>query len=105
MSSDSKSGIPSNEELIEELTKNLESSAIKTDFPVDDVSHHSESDSEFDTNINEENEIRDEDYIYDKLLKERDDKLPEEKKRVSIRIYFILLFNICDIIIDSKFKK
>lgn len=92
MSSDSKSGIPSNEELIEELTKNLESSAIKTDFPSDDVvSHHSESDSEFDTNVNEENEIRDEDYIDDTLLKERDDKLPEEKKRVSLRIYNLYL--------------
>jgi len=91
MSSDSKNGIPSNEELIEELTKNLESSAIKTDFSRGDESHHSESDSEVDTNVNEENEIRDEDYINDTLLKERDDKLPEEKKRVSISIYIILL--------------
>jgi len=91
MSSDSKKGIPSNEELIEELTKNLESSAIKTDFSGGDESHHSESDSEVDTNINEENEIRDEDYIDDALLKERDDKLPEEKKRVSISIYIIQL--------------
>lgn len=86
MSSDSKSGIPSNEEIIEELTKDLEDSAIKTDFSGDDASHHNESDSECDTNVNEENEIRDEDYIDDKLLKERDDQLPEEKKRVSIRI-------------------
>lgn len=91
MSSDSKKGIPSNEELIEELTKNLESSAIKTDFSDGDVSHHSESDTEVETNVNEENEIRDEDYIDDTLLKERDDKLPEEKKLVSIRIYVILL--------------
>lgn len=91
MSSDSKKGIPSNEELIEELTKNLESSAIKTDFSDGDVSHHSESDTGVETNVNEENEIRDEDYIDDILLKERDDKLPEEKKRVSIRIYVILL--------------
>jgi len=94
MSSDSKSGIPSNEEIIEELTKDLESSAIKTDISGDDVSHHSESDSEFDNNVNEENEIKDEDYIDDTLLQARDDKLPEDKKRVSISIYIILLFNI-----------
>lgn len=92
MSADSKSGIPSNEEIIEELTKDLESSAIKTDFSGDDGSHHSESDSEFDTNVNEENEVRDEDYIDDTLLKERDDKLSEDKKRVSIRFYIFILY-------------
>ncbi|XP_025201205.1 tetratricopeptide repeat protein 1 [Melanaphis sacchari] len=81
MSSNNKSGIPSNEEIIEELTKDLESSAIKTDISGDDASHHSESDSEFDTNVNEENEVKDEDYIDDTLLQARDDKLPEEKKR------------------------
>jgi len=96
MSADSKSGIPSNEEIIEELTKDLESSVSKTDFSGDDGSHHSESDSEFDTKVNEENEeneVRDEDYIDDTLLKERDDKLPEEKKRVGKSFYIILLLN------------
>lgn len=85
MSSDSgKSGIPSNEEVIDELTKDLRSSAIKTDScDDDDKSHVSGSDSEAETPSNEETEIRDEDYIDDKLLKERDEKLSEEEKQVG----------------------
>lgn len=84
-SSDSKSGIPSNEEVVDELTKNLKSSAIKTDSCGDSASHVSESDSESDTHVNEEietQEIQDEDYIDDKLLNERDEKLSEDEKRV-----------------------
>lgn len=86
MSSDSKSGIPSNDEVIEKLTKDLRDSAIKTDSCDDNASHISESDSETETEtqVNEETEIKDEDYIDDALLKERDEKLPEEEKRVSI---------------------
>lgn len=84
MSSDGKSGIPSNEEVIEELTKDLKSSAIKSDSCGDDVSRDNESDSESDTPADEETEIKEEDYIDDKLLKERDEKLSEEEKRVTI---------------------
>lgn len=86
MSSDSgKSGIPSNEEVIDELTKDLKNSAIKTDSCGDDnISHLSGSDLEAEIPLNEETEIRDEDYIDDKLLKERDEKLSEEEKRVGI---------------------
>lgn len=84
MSSDSKSGIPSNEEVIEELTKDLKSSAIKSDSCGNDVSHDNESDSESDTPANEETEVKEEDYIDDKLLKERDENLSEEEKRVSL---------------------
>lgn len=95
MSSDSKSGIPSNEKIIEELTKDLESSAIKTDNnSVDDASHHNDSDLESEANVNEEDEVKDEDYIDETVLKARDDNLPEETLRVSIRINIILLFNI-----------
>lgn len=94
MSSDSKSGIPSNEKIIEELTKDLESSAIKTDNSGDDASHHNDSDLESEANLNEENEVKDEDYIDETILKARDDNLPEETLRVSIRINIILLFNI-----------
>lgn len=84
MSSDSKNGIPSNEEVIEELTKDLKDSAIKTDSCYDNPSHVSESDSETETQVNDEIEIKDEDYIDDVLLKERDEKLPGKEKRVSI---------------------
>jgi len=94
MSSDSKSGIPSNEKIIEELTKDLESSAIKTENSVDDASHHDDSDLESEANVNEEDEVKDEDYIDETILKARDDNLPEETLRVSIRINIILLFNI-----------
>jgi hypothetical protein len=84
-SENGKSGIPSNEEVINELTKDLKNSAIKTDSCGDnDVSHVSELDSEAEIPLNEENEIRDEDYINDKLLKERDEKLSEEEKRVGL---------------------
>ncbi|CAH1722817.1 tetratricopeptide repeat protein 1 [Aphis gossypii] len=82
MSSDSKSGIPSNEKIIEELTKDLESSAIKTDNnSVDDASHHNDSDLESEANVNEEDEVKDEDYIDETVLKARDDNLPEETLR------------------------
>lgn len=84
MSSEDKSRIPSNEEVIEELTKDLKKSAIKTDDEQGDyTSHHSESDSESDPhNIKEETEIRDEDYIDDKIIQERDEKLSKEEIRV-----------------------
>lgn len=87
MSSDSKSGVPSNEEVIDELTKDLRDSAIKTDSYDDSASHISESDSETDAQVNKDTEIKDEDYIDDTLLKERDEQLPEEEKRVSINHY------------------
>lgn len=83
MSSSSKSGIPTNEEVIEELTKDLKSSAIKADS-FDNTPPHSESEPE--TDVNEETEVKDEDYIDDILLKERDDKLSEEEKRVSVTV-------------------
>lgn len=84
MSSDRKNEIPSNDEVIEELTKNLKDSAIKTDTFGNDSTHHiSESDIESDNQVNEETEVRDADYIEDKLLKDRDDELSEEEKRVS----------------------
>lgn len=84
MSSNGKSDIPSNEEIVEELTKDLRNLSAKTDSCDDDVSHCSESESENEPQENEETEIRDADYIDDKLLKERDDKLSDEEKRVSI---------------------
>lgn len=86
MSSNSgdKSGIPSNEKVIEELTKDLRSSAIGSDSCADNVSRLSESDSENDTCAGEETETKDEDYIDDKLLEERDEQLSEEAKQVGI---------------------
>lgn len=79
-SANNKSGIPSNEELVDELTKDLRSSAIKAD-----TSHLSESDSESEPRMNEETpETREEDYIDDAQLKERDEHLSEEEKRVGI---------------------
>lgn len=88
MSKSSGSGIPSNEEVIDELTKDLKSSAIRDDTCDDDgTSHQSESEPETDAHDNEEIEIREKDYIDDNLLKERDDKLSEEEKRVSVTIY------------------
>jgi len=83
MSSDGgRSGIPSNEEVIEELTKDLKSSAIKSDScNDDDVSRLSESGSDDDTRIDEAAETKDEDYIDDSVLKERDEQLSDEKKR------------------------
>lgn len=86
MSSDSKSGIPSNDEVIEELTKDLKDSAIKNDSCDDNACHISGSDSETETEtqVNEETEKKDEDYIDNALLKERDEKLSEEEKLVSI---------------------
>lgn len=84
MSSDRTNEIPSNDEVIDELTKNMKASAIKTDSFDDDTTRRiSESDKESDTPANEETEIRDVDYIEDNLLKERDEKLSEEEKRVS----------------------
>lgn len=86
MSSDGdRNGIPSNEEIIEELTKDLKSSAIKNDSCDDDnVSRRiGESDSDDDTRIDEAAETKDEDYIDDNLLKERDEQLSDEKKRVN----------------------
>lgn len=84
-SNNGKNGIPSNEEVIDELTKDLRSSTIKTDSCADDDTSHfsGASDSEAETPLNEETEIRDEDYIDDKLLKERDEKLSEQEKRVG----------------------
>lgn len=96
MSSSSNSGIPTNEEVIEELTKDLKSSAIKNDSFDNNTSPHSESEPETDEHVNEETEIKDEDYIDDSLLKERDDKLSEEEKRVSvsnIENYFLYLLS------------
>ncbi|VVC31541.1 Hypothetical protein CINCED_3A004394 [Cinara cedri] len=82
MSSDRKNEIPSNEEVIEELTKNLKDSAIKTDsFGNDETHSFSESDTEADSHSKDETEIRDVDYIEDDLLKERDENLSEEEKR------------------------
>lgn len=84
MSSNGKSDIPSNEEIVEELTKDLKNISTKTDSRNDDTSHCSESESENEPQENEETEIKDADYIDDKLLKERDDKLSDEEKRVSM---------------------
>lgn len=87
MSSDRRNEIPSNDEVIDELTKNMKASAIKTDSFSDDAPRRiSASDTDSDTPSNEETreEIRDVDYIVDNLLKERDEKLSEEEKRVSV---------------------
>lgn len=89
MSSSSKNGIPTNEEVIEELTKDLKDSAIKVDPSTEDTSHHSESEPESD--YLDDDEIKDEDDIDDNLLKERDDKLSEEEKRVSVTIHNLLI--------------
>lgn len=86
MSSDGKNEIPSNEQVIEELTKDLKNSAVKTDGqrPDEDrTSRHSESDPESDSRLGKEDEIKDEDYIDDKLIEERDEKLSDEEKRVG----------------------
>lgn len=86
-SADGKSGIPSNEELVNELTKDLKNSAIKPSPCSDDSFRVSESDSEPETRENEEiAQTRDEDYIDDDLLKERDEHLSEEEKRVGINV-------------------
>jgi len=96
MSSDGagKSGIPSNEEVVEELTKDLRNSAIEDDSCADDVSRLDESDSENDTCASEKTETKDEDYIDEKLLKERDEQLPEGAKQVGIfQLRFIQFIN------------
>jgi len=86
MSSDGggKSGIPSNEEVVDELTKDLRKSAIGSDSCADDVSRLGESDSENDTRADEETETKEEDYIDERLLKERDEHLKEGAKQVGI---------------------
>lgn len=88
----SQSGIPSNEDVVEELTKDLRSSAIRTDSCSDDASYHGESDLESDTaNADQATEIRAEDYIDDEQLKERDEKLTEEEKRVGVDNIYIFI--------------
>lgn len=79
MSSTGKSEVPSNQEVVDELTKDLKSSTIETEGSA------GESEPENETGDREEEpEMRDADYIDDEWLKERDDKLSDEEIRVSL---------------------
>jgi len=80
MSSAGKSEIPSNEEVVDELTKDLQSSAIEPEGSAGE----SEPETETREREEEERETRDADYVDDEWLKERDDKLSDEEKRVSL---------------------
>lgn len=82
MSSENKNHIPSNEEVIEELTKDLKESAIKLD---ENQISQDETESLDEFSSSEANtEIRDFDFIDDELIKKRDETLNDDEKRVCI---------------------
>jgi len=81
--------IPSNEEIVDELTKDLKRSAIKSDSDGDVSSTRlgqcdSGTDDDDDDGTDKVTETKDEDHIDDRLLKERDEQLTDDEKRVSI---------------------
>lgn len=98
MSSDGRTDrIPTNEEVVDELTKDLKSSAIRSDDREPSVAGSCDGDgddreqprrlSESDPETAQDDEpaeIRDADYVDDLLLKERDENATEEEKRVSV---------------------
>jgi hypothetical protein len=88
-----KEKLSKNTEIVNELTKNLQSSVIEVKdekTALDNCTENDETNEKYHSNVKNENEIineeeKDEYFVDDIILKDRDFTLSDEEKQVSIQ--------------------